>query len=96
MRMFVTTKFALNKILAFLSVMLVSGLAVASTPCTQEGFQEILDGMIDTGGQYLEVFPANASQFPIAFTQAEQMLSSDSEQFKGAYVVRACEIITET
>ena len=87
MRMFVTTKFVWNKILALLSVILVSGLAVASTPCTQEGFQEILDGMIDTGGQYQEVFPVNVAQFPIAFTQAEQMLSSDSEQFNGAYVV---------
>jgi hypothetical protein len=56
-------------------VVFVSGVVAASTPCTEAGFQAILDGMISTGGQYLEVFPVNVPQFPTAFTEAEQKLS---------------------
>jgi hypothetical protein len=60
----------------------VSGLADASAPCNQAGYQAILDGMISDAGQYLEVFPVNVPQFPAAFTEAEQ-------RFKRVFVVPA-------
>jgi hypothetical protein len=59
-------------------VVFVSEVVGASTPCTQAGYQSILDGMISTGGQYLEVFPVNVPQFPAAFTEAQQKLNTVS------------------
>ena len=78
-RLFPTTKRVYMRTLVFLSLafmVFVSGVVGASTPCTESGYQAILDGMISVGGQYLEVFPVNVPQFPTAFAQAQQKFSA--------------------
>jgi len=65
-------------ILSLSLVVFLSGAVAASTPCTEAGYQSILDGMISTGGQYLEVFSVNVPQFPAAFTEAQQQLNPAS------------------
>jgi Beta-galactosidase len=82
----------MKKLVVFsLSLMaFVSGVvgASGSDPCTPAEYQAILDGMISTGGQYLEVFPVDVPQFPAAFMEAQQRLNSISNApFRGIYVV---------
>src|SRR5450631_2278484 len=69
----------MKKLVILPLVFFVSGVVGASTPCTQAGYQAILDGMISDAGQYLEVFPVNVPQLPAAFTEAEQKLNRVSE-----------------
>jgi hypothetical protein len=65
----------MKKLVILPLVVFVSGVVGASMPCTQPGYQSILDGMISDAGQYLEVFPVNVPEFPAAFTEAEQKLT---------------------
>ncbi|HTT82419.1 MAG TPA: hypothetical protein VMF67_02965 [Rhizomicrobium sp.] len=42
-----------------------------AVPCDDPGYQGILDGAINVGGQFVEVWPVNVPEFPSAFEQAE-------------------------
>jgi hypothetical protein len=54
------------------------GKTTESSPCAEDDYQKILDAMIDSGGNYLEIFSVNAVQFPKAITEAGLRLKNAS------------------
>jgi hypothetical protein len=50
--------------------------APPSEPCTDAGYQAILDHGIDSGGQYIEIWPVDVERFPRAVQEAQQRLKA--------------------